>query len=746
MKKVYSLRRAFLKMMLIFAAQVIFILVGVLWVGLYFVQEGIEEQQTLLTSALMRQSNQYLEETERLMQALGNSLIGFGPQKQKYLLARTLNHYPRLSNLYLLNNEGYVQVENSQFYLSLTGIDLSNEVYFRYVKKHQQTYFSDPFISATSDKTSLTIAVPISLPQKDQPAKFYGVLAGELNLTSLQQAVEEVKLDEGRLAFIAAKDATLIAHPNRQWVDERRNVGKVPIVQKGLEGKTVLDIFKMQDTWIIGSAMPMKNNWVIVATQPLWIAAESMIFMLLFSAIILGVNLLIFFAIQRQLLRQTITPLSVLVEEANTLAKGQYRNVSVEKLGQLEEVISLGRSFDAMVKAVQERDQALEQRLIETQQAREAAEIATRAKTDFLANMSHELRTPLNAIIGYSEILQEEAIDAGQEEFVGDLQLIQEAGDNLLAIVNDLLDISKIEAGRLELFIESFAVDLVVHVVCQQTQNWITSNHNQLTVKLEENLGEAHTDLMKFRQSLLNLLNNAAKFTQEGQIILQVSRQQTETEDWLICQVTDTGIGMTEEQMSKLFEIFVQVDTSPTRQYGGTGLGLAITRHFATMMGGEVKAESTLGKGSTFTLKVPAHLQQYQPGEKPIPQIAPELLPSQGGTVLVVEDNPSDQQLLHTHLQKAGFEVFLASQGEEGLRLTKKHQPDVILLDTVMPKIDGWIMLNELKNDKEWASTPVFILSGLEEQRRAFQLGAAEYFSKPLQIEVILETLERYRA
>jgi signal transduction histidine kinase len=246
----------------------------------------------------------------------------------------------------------------------------------------------------------------------------------------------------------------------------------------------------------------------------------------------------------------------------------------------------------------------------ETQQAREEAEEANRTKSEFLANMSHELRTPLNAIIGYSEMLQEEAEDLENEEFEEDLERINGAGKHLLGLINDVLDISKIEAGAMDIYLETFPIAPMIQDVVTTMQPLVAKNSNSLEVDCPDTVGSIHADTTKVRQGLFNLLSNASKFTEQGTISLKVSRETDDGEEWINFAVADTGIGMTEEQMGRLFEAFAQAEASTTRRFGGTGLGLAITRHFCEMMGGTVLVESEEGKGSTFTMKLPAVVEE----------------------------------------------------------------------------------------------------------------------------------------
>jgi len=385
--------------------------------------------------------------------------------------------------------------------------------------------------------------------------------------------------------------------------------------------------------------------------------------------------------------------------------------------------------------------------------AKASAEEASVAKSAFLANMSHELRTPLNAIIGYSEMLMEEAEDRGALESQQDLTKIITAGRHLLALITDVLDLSKIEAGRMETDIEVFDAAALVQGVVSTSQTLASTRGNRLTVTGCEGLGDVQTDPTKLRQILLNLVGNACKFTSGGEVRVQVRRERLAESEWLVVDIVDSGIGMTPDQVHRLFNEFMQADASTTRRFGGTGLGLAISQRLCRLLGGEISVQSVAGQGSTFTVRVLATLAvltgaaapsvefaRSPAAGRPVAAVGAPAAPAVW-SVVVVDDDATSRDLMARALERAGCHVRLTASAEEGLTVLRESQPDAVVLDLMLPGMSGWELLEAIKSDEGLSGTPVVIASILDDRRRSQRLGAAAHLVKPVAADRLVEAV-----
>jgi signal transduction histidine kinase/DNA-binding response OmpR family regulator len=567
------------------------------------------------------------------------------------------------------------------------------------------------------------------------------------------------------------KDSILVI-PSR---DEQSIVFRAPVLQSEMEISDFPDV----ETEIATKATartPTTIGWVSVEmSKEATLRQQRSVLVQSSTITIVGLILSLIAALRMG--RSIIQPVEQLTNAVERLEQGELSTRA--DTGADAELLALEKGINAMAKALQAAQENLQDEvhqataelrtaLIELERKnseldveRSKAENANQSKSQFLANMSHELRTPLNAIIGYSEMLEEEAEQAGHRAYIPDLQKVNSAGKHLLALINDVLDLSKVEAGKMTLYLETAEIPSVLKYTASTIRPLVARNDNELVLDYAPDIGSMRMDVTKVRQVLFNLLSNASKFTEHGTITLSAKRIEMSGRDWVEFKVSDTGIGMSAEQMDHLFEAFSQADASITRKYGGTGLGLTLCKRFSEIMGGEISVRSQPGEGSIFVMLLPVEPTPINTGigksepdtsqRIPVPEAirmhtAPAISEDRRkriSKVLVIDDDTLVHDMLRRMFSKEGFEVYSATDGEEGIARARQIKPGAIVLDVLMPGMDGWSVLAALKEDQELANIPVIMLSMVDDRTRGYALGVTEYLTKPADKQQLLTILRR---
>jgi signal transduction histidine kinase/CheY-like chemotaxis protein len=420
------------------------------------------------------------------------------------------------------------------------------------------------------------------------------------------------------------------------------------------------------------------------------------------------------------------------IKKMNELADNADRNSSEEASVELM-LVAFSRMSD-------EVNGLIDARTSEMETARDEARDASDQKTKFFANMSHELRTPLNAILGYGEMLYEDCEDLGYDDLLPDLKKITSSGTHLLSLINNILDLSKIEAGKMELFVTSFEIENMVQTIKDVSEPLAAKNDNGFVINLEGALGSMSQDETKLRQCLTNFLSNGFKFTKNGTVTLDVKARMEGDIEFVDFAVIDTGAGMSPEGVAKVFEEYTQAERSTSANYGGTGLGLPISKKFAEMMGGDVIVTSEEGVGSVFTMSVPRECPEYNEDEVEGNVIN---LDDQDNLVVLVDDDVAMHDLIKRTISKLSLTLLGATNSEKGMELIREVKPKLILLDVLMPGRDGWSLLKECKTDKDLKDIPVIMISQLNQSNLASSLGANDYLTKPIDRTHFINTLKR---
>lgn len=725
--------------------------------------ERITTEQTLLATDIAEKVHHFVEERYVDINNL-SSLANFTDRNlretstvagKEQILQDFINTSRKLYNsIGLYNLNGNLIAKSGQ---KGRQTNQKNQDYFQAVLKSDKPAIAQPQLSQTSLTANLYLAAPVKDSISQETIAIVRSRLSSRNLENFirnhdrQVEAEYALIDNARQAFVSQ---------NRDWGGENL-LKEFPVLKEAIAQRKATVFQAIGQTnkveWLI-SYVPVPNlreqpdlNWSVIVFERTSVAFAPQQQLLTITLVGTGMTAIIIGLLAIYLASRITRPIIASAQAVEQIGRGDLDTRLMVK-GQ-DELANLAFNINLMADQIQvllteqeERNTELALSIEAAEKAKIAAQEADRAKSIFLANMSHELRTPLNAIIGYSEMLQEDVETVGQAEFLPDLQKIQAAGKHLLVLINDILDLSKIEAGRMELYSEIFEILPLIEETIATVHPLAEKNANQLIVDCPDNIGAMHADLIKVRQSLLNLLSNACKFTANGTITLTVNRYTSGDRDWIGFQVKDTGIGMNPVQVNNLFQAFTQADASTTRKYGGTGLGLAITQKFAQMMGGDIDVTSELGKGSTFTLYLPTHIQTRNKNFSAIDNENKIEYPHcQLSTVLAIDDDPNMHDLLKRFLGKKGSIVQTATSGSQGLKLAKELQPDVIILDVMMPGADGWSVLAALKSDPQVAHIPVILMTNVDNKNLGYALGATDYLLKPIDRQAITALLNKYQ-
>ncbi|TMC43841.1 MAG: response regulator [Chloroflexi bacterium] len=694
------------------------------------------------TSALQSTASQIESDNDSGIAKLNGP--GFSPAHLNQELAAAHSAQPALLQLYVGTLAGQAVAAAPPLGV---GVDYSD---WNYVKEVLNPRRIGPKYSdvVRSQGDASVAAVVIAVPILDARRSLVGFLAATVNLSEVQRLSTYSRIGLNGQAVVVDRRGRVIAHPRDDWRVAAKDLSSSDIFQQSLGQETGVSWYTDPDgstPRAAGFATVPVVGWKVWVSQPV-AELRSELTPLILSTIEWLLVAIVLALVLGFLAAAWITrPVDELTQAATRIAQGDFVTpLKVRERFAAKELRALARTFNQMALqlsgAYQTLEEKVSQRTSELQAANQELARANKLKSEFLANVSHELRTPLSAIIGFSQILLDGIDGPVNEEQQQDISQVNKSGQSLLALINQILDLSKIEAGKMELSLERVDLPALISSVLDSISPLAQAKGLQIDTRFAPGLPALEADAGRLKQIVINLLSNAVKFTERGhiEILAQPSGRMVRI------AVKDTGIGISAESQKVIFEEFVQGDGSSTRRHGGTGLGLSIVRRLVEMHGGAITVLSEPGLGSTFTFTVPA----WASGQAALgaTQRRPLRRPNQGlpgAAILVVDDDPSVRQLISRHLEQEGWKTVQASNAADALQLAREIRPMLITLDIMMPDASGWWVLEKLKEDPLTAGIPVLVVTIVEDQRLVFALGASDYLGKPYDRGALIAKIHR---
>ncbi|HEY8737256.1 MAG TPA: response regulator [Candidatus Dormibacteraeota bacterium] len=666
---------------------------------------------------------------------------GFDPARLNSELAAAHTAEPALLQLYVGNLAGRAVASDPP---AGAGVDYSQWTYVKEVLNPRRIGPKYSDVVRSSGDTSVA-AVVIAVPILDSQRNLLGYLAGTVGLSEVQRLSVYSKIGLSGQAVVVDRRGRVIAHPRDDWRLQAKDLSSEAIFQQSLGTERGVSWYTDLDGNVAraaGFATVPVVGWKVWVSQsvaelraeltPLILSTLEWLLVAVVLALVLG------FVAAMWLSR----PVGELNRAAARIAQGDFVTpVRVREGFAARELLALAQTFNQMAHqmsgAYQTLEEKVSQRTQELQNANQELARANKLKSEFLANVSHELRTPLSAIIGFSQILLDQIDGPLNEEQHQDIQQVNRSGQSLLNLINQILDLSKIEAGKMELSAERLELPGLVNSVLDSIRPLAEQKGLRIETRFPLSLPAVEADPVRLKQILINLLSNAVKFTDRGhiEVFAQPSGRMVRI------AVKDTGIGISGDSQKVIFEEFVQGDGSSTRRHGGTGLGLSIVRKLVEMHGGAITVVSEPGQGSTFMFTLPAWASGTVAALPPArPRRAHR--PSQGlpgNVILVVDDDASVRQLIARHLEQEGWKTVQASNAADAVQLAHECRPVLMTLDVMMPDASGWWVLEKLREDPETAGLPVLVVTIIEDQRLMLALGASDYLAKPYDRAALVE-------